>query len=364
MPLPPSPSLPLGFQVFPPDNIWNTPVDKAPLHPNNAVWMDPINGFTNFPLHPNFGPSFGFTYGLTGKTVPLVPVAFRTDVSYAAESDPLPPAGLPIPVGSLVDSGEGHLHLIDTDNLVLHEFYGAIPQTNGSWFVTQYSRWDLTSNALRPDGWTSTNAAGLPMFAGLVRWDEIQTGKITHAIGFTVTKTWKPHIWPARHDALSGVANNYPQGLRVRLKASVDISTFSPTNQIILTAMKKYGMIMHDTSGNWFVSGAMHPNFVDADLSNLKALIPQNAFEVVDTSSWMVSLNSGQVIPSVAVIPPPPLPGVSTLADYEKYKANLNLLNQMKRAIGQGAKTATDADYVALQALIKSTFRPEFLDLF
>ncbi len=118
MPLPPSPNLPIGFQVFPPDNIWNTPVDTAPLHPNNALWMDIINGHTGHPLHPNFGAVDGFPYALAGNTTPLVRVAYRTDVSYATESDPIPAAGLPIPVGVIVDTGEGHLHVVDTDNKI------------------------------------------------------------------------------------------------------------------------------------------------------------------------------------------------------------------------------------------------------
>ncbi len=179
-------------------------------------------------------------------------------------------------------------------------------QADSSWLITQYSRWDLTSNAIRPDGWTSTNAAGTPMFPGLVRWDEIQTGKITHALGFTVSLTYKPHIWPARHDAVSGGPLNIPMGMRVRLKASFDISTFSPINQVILTAMKKYGMIMHDNSGDWFISGAPNPAFND----------------------------------------------------------DLIILRQMERAIVEGAKASTDADFVSQKLLIKTLYRREFLNLF
>jgi hypothetical protein len=190
------------------------------------------------------------------------------------------------------------------DNKVLHEMYAAVKQPDGSYQCEQYSRWDLTSNALRPDGWTSADAAGLPVLPGLVRWDEIQSGEIKHALRFTLSLTWQPHLWPARHDAPSGSTLNPPMGMRVRMKANFDISGYSTTNQIILKALKKYGMFMADNGGDWYISGAPNPNFNDTDLHLLEQIVPNTAFEVVDTSAWIVNPNSAQVPANIATTTP------------------------------------------------------------
>jgi hypothetical protein len=302
----PSGPLPTGFQVFPANNIWNVPVDSAPLHPNSALWMDVINGHTGHPLHPAFGYMYlghlnGFPYNIVGNSTPLVIVTFAPG-AYASESDPLPAAGLPMPADVTAEGDpppvdmtlDRHLILVDTDKKVLHELFQVARQADGSWTCMGYSKWDLTSNALRPDTWTSADAAGLPIFPLLIRWDEIQSGEIKHALRFTLSLTWKPHIWPARHDAVSGSANNPPMGMRVRLKANFDISSYSPTNQIILRALKKYGMFMADNGNDWDICGAPNSNFDDTDLHYLTQIIPTNAFEVVDTSAWMVDPNSAQ----------------------------------------------------------------------
>lgn len=313
-----SPALPVGFQVFPANNIWNTPVDTAPLHPNSALWMTNLNSNpSGVPLHPNFlsglylGHYTGFPYSVVGNATPKVLVTFASG-AYVTESDPLPPAGLPVPPDFALEgdpipvdpASDHHLILVDTDNKVLHELFAVTRQANGSLTCLQYSRWDLTSNALRSDGWTSADAAGLPIFPALVRWDELQTGTINHALRFAVPATWIPHLWPARHDAAHGGPNNPPMGMRVRLKASVNIAGFSATNQVILKALKKYGMFMADNGGGWGISGAPNPNLNDSDLQLLRQITPSTAFEVVDTAALMVNINSGQAIQPIS--PPPP----------------------------------------------------------
>jgi len=302
----PSSPLPAGFQLFPANNIWNVPVDSAPLHPNSAQWMDISNGHAGHPLHADFGTVYlghlnGIPYNIVGNTTPLVRVTFAP-TAYVSESDPLPAAGLPMPADVAAEgdpppvdmTGDRHLLLLDVDNKILHEMFAVARQLDGSWTCMGYSRWDLTSNALRPDSWTSADAAGLPILPGLVRWDELQTGEIKHALRFTLALTWRPHLWPARHDAVSGGTLTPPMGMRVRLKANFDISGYSATNQIILKALKKYGMFMADNGGDWYISGAPNPNFDDNDLHLLGQIIPTNAFEVVDISTWMVDPNSGQ----------------------------------------------------------------------
>lgn len=372
----PSDPLPAGFQIFPADNIWNIPVDTAPLHPLNAQWMDVINGHTGHNLHPDFGYMYagrynGIPYNLVGNATPLVKVAFDPVHNYASESDLIPTAGLPVPVDAIIENdppdgtGDRHLILIDTDNKVLHELATAVRQPDGSLLVSQYSRWDLNSNLLRPDGFTSADAGGLPIFPGLIRWDEIQAGVIKHALRFTLSLTYKPHLWPARHDAVSGSALNPPMGMRVRMKASFPITTYSPTNQIILNALKKYGMFLTDNGGDWFISGAPNAGFDDSDLHLLTQIIPSAAFEVVNMSSRMISANSGQAS-GVTIPPPPPPPGTlpPTLAERNQYRLDLVLFRQMERAILEGAKSVTDPDFVAQQLIIKTHYRKEFLDLF
>ncbi len=285
---PKSGPLPSGLQVYPVNNIWNVPIDKAPVHPNSAMWMDIINGHSGHPLHADFGYMYqghfnGIPYNIVGNATPKVAVIWDPAGNYAADSDALPPGGLPIPVDAVAEgdpapvdmSGDRHLLLLDTDNKVLHELYAVTRQSDGSWLCRGYAHWDLTSNALRPDGLSSADAAGLPILPGLVRWYEIQTGAINHALRFTLALTWRPHLWPARHDAVSGSTLNPPMGMRVRLKANFDISGYSATNQVILKALKKYGMFLADNGSDWFVSGAPNANFNDDDLHLLTQIVPE-----------------------------------------------------------------------------------------
>ncbi|MEO8031827.1 MAG: hypothetical protein ABI765_13340, partial [Gemmatimonadota bacterium] len=211
---------------------------------------------------------------------PRVPVSF----DYADESDPGPypiPAGAPIE-GGASSGGDRHILIIDRDAWKLYELYAAYPDDHGGWTAGSGAIFDLASNSLRPAGWTSADAAGLPIFPGLVRYDEAVTaGAINHAIRFTVVHSRNGYIAPARHAASSSTSVNLPpMGMRVRLKAGFDLSGFSPTARVILQAMKTYGMIMADNGSNWYFSGAPDPRWSDDELNELKGVKGSN-FEVV-----------------------------------------------------------------------------------
>jgi hypothetical protein len=281
--------------VFPEDNIWNTPVDQLPVSPNSSTWVNTIG--PSSPLHPDFGSGLwdGEPMGIPYITVPGTQTKYPATFTYQSESDPGPyaiPLNAPIEGGSS-SSGDRHVISVDTTNCILYEIYDAYPQT-ASWQGGSGAIFNLLSNALRPAGWTSADAAGLPIFPGLVRYDEIAAGAIQHAIRFTAPQTQNTYVWPARHEASSLTGSQYPpMGARFRLKASVDISGFSPTNQIILTALKQYGMMLADNGSSWFISGATDARWDNDDLHNLTALTGSD-FEAVDVSPLMVDPNSGQ----------------------------------------------------------------------
>ncbi len=274
--------------IFPADNIWNQNISELPVDPRSSQYIASI-GSQSF-LHPDFGsePAYGIPYNVVDEALPGQPVSFL----YADESDPGP---YPIPPNPAIEQGsDQHLLILDTYNCYLYELYDAQQNANGSWQAGSGAIWNLRSNALRPAGWTSADAAGLPIFPGLVRYDEVASGAIDHALRFTVAQTSNSYIWPARHEASqSSDPNLPPMGLRLRLKASVDISGFAPADQVILTALKQYGMIVADNGSNWYLSGASDPRWDDTVLDQLKT-IPGSDFEVVDTSSLMVDPNSGQ----------------------------------------------------------------------
>jgi hypothetical protein len=272
-------------QVFPPDNWWNTDISQAPVHANSAAFLASIG--TAGHLHPDFGTVWqgapnGIPYCTVGAGQPLVPVSF----TYASESDPGPypiPPNAPIE-GGPSSSGDRHILVIDTDARKLYELFSAYPDGSGGWNAGSGAVFNLTTNALRPAGWTSADAAGLPIFPGLVRYDEaVQAGAIDHALRFTVAQTQHGYITPARHYASSSFDPNLPpMGLRLRLKASVNISGFSPTVQAILAALKRYGMFVADNGSDWYISGAPDPRWNDSDLATISA-IQGSDFEVVDT---------------------------------------------------------------------------------
>jgi hypothetical protein len=270
-----------GAVPFPADNPWNLDISNAPLDPNSDNLIASIGLTTG--LHPDFGSSWGFPYVVVPGNQPKVPVTF----SFAGESDPGP---YPIPPNAPIEdgpnsTGDRHVLVIDRDNWILYELFYAFPQPDGSWQAGSGAIFNLNSDALRPAGYTSADAAGLPIFPGLVRYEEaVINGVISHAFRFTAKTTRADYVYPARHYASSNTSLNVPaMGTRVRLKASFDASTFPPVAQVILNALKKYGMMLADNGSNWFISGAIDSRWDDNALNTLKTVQGSN-FEVVVVS--------------------------------------------------------------------------------
>jgi len=281
--------------VLPADNIWNTPVDQLPVSPSSSTYVATIG--PTLPVHADFGSGTynGGPIGIPFVTVPGTQTKYPATFLYASESDPGPyavPLTAPIEGGSQ-STGDRHAIAVDTDNCILYELYNAFPQMS-SWKADSGAIFNLLSDALRPATWTSADAAGLPILPGLVRYDEIVAGEIRHALRFTVPQTQRAYVWPARHYASSLTDPKYPpMGVRFRLKASFDISGYSATNQIILRALKKYGMMIADNGSAWFLSGAPDSRWDNSDLHLLGQITGAN-FEAVDVSSLMIDPNSGQ----------------------------------------------------------------------
>lgn len=272
-----------GRRPFPNDNPWNSDVSALPVDGNSATLIASC-GVRN--LHPDFGTVYdgapnGIPYVIVRAGQPRVPVTF----DYADESDPGPypiPPSAPIEGGSS-STGDRHVIVVDVDAWKLYELYDAHPLNGGSsWHAGSGAVFDLGSNALRPAGWTSADAAGLPIFPGLVRYDEVvEQHAINHALRFTCPRTRKAYVSPARHYASSDTSSALPpMGMRVRLKAGFDTTGFAPNIRVILRAMMRYGMLVADNGSGWFVSGAPDPRWDDAELATLSR-IPSSAFEVV-----------------------------------------------------------------------------------
>jgi len=275
---------PLGRRLFPANNPWNQPVDTAQVDPNSAAIIANIGATRAF--HPDFGANwnggpFGIPYVVVSGTQARVPVSFQ----YASESDPGPypvPPNPPIE-GGPNSTGDRHILIVDRDNWKLYELFAAYPQGAG-WRAGSGAIFDLNSNALRPAGWTSADAAGLPILPGLVRYEEVANGAIEHALRFTVSRTRRAYIPPATHWASSDTSSlRPPMGMRVRLKAGVDISTYPASAQVILRALKKYGMIVADNGSDWYVSGTADARWNDSEMNTLKRLRGSD-FEVVRMS--------------------------------------------------------------------------------
>lgn len=274
-----------GKQVFPSDNAWNEDISNAPVDPNSANLIAGIG--LNVGLHPDFGTVWngapnGIPYIVVAGNQTPVPINFT---AFGSQSDPGP---YPVPINAPIEggptgTGDRHVIVIDRDNWKLYEMYRGFSVNNGaSWNAESGAVFDLNSNALRPAGWTSADAAGLPIFPGLVRYDEVfEQQEIKHAIRFTAQITRRAYVHPARHWASTNTSvDRPPMGMRVRLKASVNISGYSPAMQVILRALKKYGMILADNGSNWFISGAPDMRWDDDELSTLKS-IKGSDFEVI-----------------------------------------------------------------------------------
>ena len=267
-----------GCTIFPADNPWNKDVSQSPLHSKSYTYINSIGASTG--LHADFGETQ--TYGIPINVVPqsqaMVPIAYD---AYGDESDPGP---YPIPPTAQIEaSSDHHILVLQQGACKLYELFAAHKDPNGAgWIAASGAVWDLKSNALRPYGWTSADAAGLPILPGLVRYDEVAAGAINHAIRFTASRTQKGYILPATHHAGSNNPDYPPMGLRVRMKANYDISGLTGQARVIAMAMKTYGMILADNGSNWYFTGATDPRWNDDELNQLKN-VPGSAFEVVDT---------------------------------------------------------------------------------
>jgi len=292
-----------GCPVLPADNIWNTPVDALPVLANSATMVNTIGASRGF--HADFGAGMwdGGPIGIPFVTVPGTQTKYPATFLYDDESDPGPyavPLNAPIEGGPNA-TGDRHAIAIDTGNCVLYELYRAFPGAN-AWTADSGAIYDLRSNALRPQTWTSADAAGLPIMPGLVTVDEVLSGEIRHAIRFTVPQTRREFVWPARHYASSLTGTQYPRmGERFRLKASFNIAPYPADVQVILRAMKKYGIILADNGSAWYISGKPDPRWNDDNLHTLSQLLGSN-FEAVDATVLRVSPDSGAARQTGAVV--------------------------------------------------------------
>jgi hypothetical protein len=292
-----------GCPVLPANNIWNTPIDTLPVDPNSNAYVTTIGASTH--PHADFGSGLwnGAPIGIPFVVVPASQPMVTINISpYGSESDPGPypfPSNAPIE-GGPGSTGDRHVLVLRQGECKLYELYRAFPNGDGSWNGESGAVYDLNSNALRPAGWTSADAAGLPILPGLARYEEVAAGEITQALRFSVPQTRKDYVWPARHFASSSTdPNRPPMGQRFRLKASFVIDdSFSSQGKVILTALKKYGLILADNGSAWYISGAPNGGWDNDALADDFARVSGSDFEAVDVSALMVDPNSGQVIPT------------------------------------------------------------------
>lgn len=287
-----------GFVPFPSNSLWNQNIASASVDPNSANIINFIG--PSVVLHPDFGSGLyngsdiGIPYVIVDNTQPFVTINFT---AYGSESDPGP---MPVPSNAPIEgypnpgTGDRHVLVLDNNNCWLYELYSASTGSGASWNAGSAAVWDLLNLEQRPYTWTSADAAGLPIFPGLVRYDEVAAGAINHAIRFTLQNSQAAFVPPASHWAANST-NQYaaPMGMRMRLKASVDISGFSAANQVILTALKQYGMIMADNGSSMYISGAPDSRWDNSDLHNLSNLTASD-FEVVQMNPIYTQANIPQ----------------------------------------------------------------------
>ncbi len=287
-----------GFLPFPSDSPWNQDISAAPVDSNSSAIISFIG--SSAAMHADFGSgqyqgsNIGIPYIIASGTQPLVNVDFN---AYGDESDPGP---MPIPTTAAIEgdpnpgSGDRHALVLDNGNCFLYELYGASRNGDGSWTAGSAAVWDLLSNEQRPWSWTSADAAGLPIFPGLVRYDEVAAGEIRHAIRFTLPQSRAAVVPPASHFA-SNSSNPAapPMGMRIRLKAGFDISPFAASVKVMLTAMKKYGLIMADNGSAMYISGAPDSRWDNDELHTL-GQITASSFEVVQMNPIYTASNLPQ----------------------------------------------------------------------
>jgi len=287
-----------GFRPFPAGNAWNQNISAAAADPNSDSYINFIGA--TIPLHPDFGSGeyqgsfMGIPYSIVDSSEAPVNILFN---AYGDESDPGP---MPIPANANIEgypnpgNGDRHVLVLDNNNCWLYELFGSSVNTDGSWNAASAAVWDLLDYTQRPLTWTSADAAGLPIFPGLVRYDEVASGQIAHAIRFTLEDSVAAFVPPATHWAANSTAQfAAPMGMRLRLKSSFDISSFSATNQVILTALKQYGMIMADNGSSMYISGAPDDRWSNDDLHNLTTLTASD-FEVVTLGTVYTAANLPQ----------------------------------------------------------------------
>jgi hypothetical protein len=271
--------------VFPQTNPWNQRVDRLPVAPNSAAIIDSIG--PDETLHAAFGSGLwdGGPIGIPITVVRRSQKKHRVSFEYADESDrgPYPiPRNVKIEGGRQSD-GDRHALILDRDNCRLYELFALYPTSGGGWRAGSGAIWNLRSNRLRPAGWTSADAAGLSILPGLARYDEVARGRINHALRFTVRRTRRAYVYPARHYASdSNDPNLPPMGLRLRLKASYPTSGYPRQARIVLEALKRYGMLVADNGSDWYITGAPDPRWSNEQLHTLHR-VPGSAFEVVQT---------------------------------------------------------------------------------
>ncbi len=287
---------PYSCQLFPSDNIWNRNISALPTHTLSNSYIASIGLSTG--LHADFGSGLwdGGPIGIPYVVVPTAQPRVNVTFDYSDESDPGPypvPTNAPIE-GGPQSTGDRHVLVVQSGSCSLYEMFSSYPNTDGSWNAGSGAKWSLFSNALRPNTWTSADAAGLPILPGLANYDEAASGAIHHALRFTVQRSQRAYLWPARHYASSLTDPTLPpMGLRVRLKASVDISGYPTQLRVILQAMKDYGMFVADNGSNWYISGAPDERW-NNDILHQISNIHGSDFEAVDESSLMIDPNSGQ----------------------------------------------------------------------
>jgi hypothetical protein len=287
-----------GFRPFASDNLWNTDISSAPVDANSAAIINFIG--PTIGMHADFGSgeyqgsNIGIPYAVVDGTQSPVSINFT---AYGDESDPGP---MPIPGNASIEgdpnpgNGDRHVLVLDNGNCFLYELYSSYPNTDGTWNAASAAVWDLLGDEQRPWTWTSADAAGLPIFPGLVRYDEVAAGQIQHAIRFTLPQSRAAMVLPATHWASNSSSSSAPpMGMRLRLKAGYDISGFSTNVQVILSAMKKYGLIMADNGSAMYISGAPDSRWDNNDLHNLSQ-VPASAFEVVQMNPIYVASNVPQ----------------------------------------------------------------------